>query len=375
MAGIYIHIPFCKKRCTYCDFYTEVAPKLIPKLVDSIVIELHCRKDYLQNATIQTIYFGGGTPSILDTKQFAVIFEAIYKLFNIDSNAEITFEANPDDLTPQFFQTISNLPFNRISIGIQSFEDEDLKRLNRRHTGTEAIDAVNNAQKHGFQNISIDLIYGLPYQDINKWRNQLKIALELDVQHISAYGLTYEEGTVLWKQRENGELKTVDDDTMNRMYLLLLKTMQQKGFEAYEISNFAKPGFKSKHNTSYWKQQPYIGVGPSAHSYDIKSRQWNISSIQKYISLINKNLPFFEKEELSIYDKYNDYIMVSLRTNDGLDMNTLEAYFGEELKEYCLKNIKSFVENKKIEIIDEKLRLTQKGIMISNLIIMELIKV
>ena len=151
--------------------------------------------------------------------------------------------------------------------------------------------------------------------------------------------------------------------------------MQQKGFEAYEISNFAKPGFKSKHNTSYWKQQPYIGVGPSAHSYDIKSRQWNISSIQKYISLINKNLPFFEKEELSIYDKYNDYIMVSLRTNDGLDMNTLEAYFGEELKEYCLKNIKSFVENKKIEIIDEKLRLTQKGIMISNLIIMELIKV
>lgn len=375
MAGIYIHIPFCKKRCTYCDFYTEVAPKLIPKLVDSIVKELHFRKDYLQNATIQTIYFGGGTPSILDTKQFAVIFEAIYKLFNIDSNAEITFEANPDDLTPHFFQTISNLPFNRISIGIQSFEDEDLKQLNRRHTGTEAIDAVKNAQKHGFQNISIDLIYGLPYQDINKWRNQLKMALELDVQHISAYGLTYEEGTVLWKQRENGELKTVDDDTMNRMYLLLLKTMQQKGFEAYEISNFAKPGFKSKHNTSYWKQQPYIGVGPSAHSYDIKSRQWNISSIQKYISLINKNLPFFEKEELSIYDKYNDYIMVSLRTNDGLDMNTLEAYFGEELKEYCLKNIKSFVENKKIEIIDEKLRLTQKGIMISNLIIMELIKV
>ncbi|MFZ4725863.1 MAG: radical SAM family heme chaperone HemW [Paludibacter sp.] len=375
MAGIYIHIPFCKKRCTYCDFYTEVAPKLIPKLVDSIVKELHFRKDYLQNATIQTIYFGGGTPSILDTKQFELIFEAIYNLFNIDSNAEISFEANPDDLTPLFFQTISNLPFNRISIGIQSFDDEDLKLMNRRHSGKEAIEAVKNAQKSGFKNISIDLIYGLPFQDINKWENQLKIAFKLDIQHISSYGLTYEEGTVLWKQRENGELKTVDDDTMNKMYQMLLNKMKQNGFEAYEISNFAKPGYRSKHNTSYWQQKPYIGVGPSAHSYNIKSRQWNISSIHKYISLINSNLPFFEKEELSIYDKYNDYIMVSLRTTEGLDVNYLEELFGTELKEYCLKNIKSFIENNKMEIKDGKIRLTQKGIMISNLIIMELFKI
>jgi oxygen-independent coproporphyrinogen-3 oxidase len=375
MAGIYIHIPFCKKRCTYCDFYTEVAPKLIPKLVDSIVKELHFRKDYLQNATIQTIYFGGGTPSILNTNQFELIFEAIYNLFNIDSNAEISFEANPDDLTPHFFQTIANLPFNRISIGIQSFDDKDLKLMNRRHSGMEAIEAVKNAQKSGFKNISIDLIYGLPFQDINKWENQLNIAFKLDIQHISSYGLTYEKGTVLWKQCENGELKTVDDDTMNKMYQMLLNKMWQNGFEAYEISNFAKPGYRSKHNTSYWQQKPYIGVGPSAHSYDIKSRQWNISSNHKYISLINSNLAFFEKEELNIYDKYNDYIMVSLRTTEGLDVNYLEELFGTELKEYCLKNIKSFIENNKLEIKDGKIRLTQKGIMISNLIIMELFKI
>jgi len=273
MAGIYIHIPFCKQRCTYCDFYTEVAPQFIPVLIDSIIRELNIRKDYLGNSQVSTIYFGGGTPSILSNEQFLLIFDAIYKLFTVAENAEITFEANPDDLTPEFLASLHELPFNRISIGIQSFDDKDLKRINRRHTSKQAVEAVKNAQKAGFGNISIDLIYGLPFQTLEAWGNQLDMALSLQIQHISAYGLTYEEGTVLWKQRENGKIEVVDDLVMNEMYLLLLDKIKIKGFEAYEISNFALPGYQSRHNSAYWKQEPYLGIGPSAHSYDVVSRQ------------------------------------------------------------------------------------------------------
>jgi len=374
MAGIYIHIPFCKKRCSYCDFYTEIAPKLIPSLVDAIVSELHLRKSYLQEESIKTIYFGGGTPSILSKSQFQKIIDTIYHLFVVEKNAEITFEANPDDLTPEFFSSISSLPFNRISIGIQSFDDDDLKRINRRHTAQEAIIAVNNAQRAGFTNISIDLIYGLPYQTVEGWVNQLDIALSLGIQHISAYGLTYEEGTQLWKQKEANEIEGVDDDTMNEMYAILLKKMDGNGFERYEISNFSLAGFRSRHNTSYWKQEPYIGVGPSAHSYNIKSRQWNIASITNYIKALNNNELFFEKEELTLFDKYNDYVMISLRTKEGIDLQKIESDFGTELANYCLKNIKTFIDSEKVDKIDYKLRLTPTGIQISNLILTELMK-
>jgi oxygen-independent coproporphyrinogen-3 oxidase len=266
MAGIYIHIPFCKRRCTYCDFYTEVAPQFIPVFIDSLVRELNIRKDYLANSPINTIYFGGGTPSILNREQFSMIFETIYNLFTVAGDAEITFEANPDDLTSAYLESIRTLPFNRISIGVQSFDDSDLKRINRRHTSVQAINAVKNAQNAGFGNISIDLIYGLPYQTPEAWEKQLDIAFSLEIQHISAYGLTYEEGTALWKQRESGKTEPVDETTMNKMYLLLLKKVKSNGFEAYEISNFAQRGFRSRHNSSYWKQEPYLGIGPSAHT-------------------------------------------------------------------------------------------------------------
>ncbi len=375
MAGIYIHIPFCKKKCTYCDFFTVVSPKFIPSLVDSIVKECFLRKDYLQNATINTIYFGGGTPSILNNEQFEQIFEAIFKLFNVAKNAEITFEANPDDLTVDFFTSIQSLPFNRISIGIQSFDDDDLIRINRRHTGNEAINAVKNAQQAGFNNLSIDLIYGLPFQTLASWEQQVEIALSLHVQHISAYGLTYEEGTPLWKQREKGLVKAVDDEIMNEMHLLLVDKIKQKGFEAYEISNFALPNFRSRHNTSYWKQDAYLGLGPSAHSYDLKSRQWNVSSITKYLKAVDENSSLFEKEELSLFDRYNDFVMVSLRTLDGLDVTLLEQEFGSELKSYCLQNIKSFIDNKKVEYSDGVLRLTTDGIQICNFILVQLMRV
>jgi oxygen-independent coproporphyrinogen-3 oxidase len=375
MAGIYIHIPFCNKRCTYCDFYTEVSPQSIPSLVKSIIKELELRKNYLPIEPINTIYFGGGTPSILKYEQFLIIFETIYSLFEVAKNAEITFEANPDDLTEVYLESLSSLPFNRISIGIQSFDDEDLKRINRRHTGNQAIEAVHIAQRFGFSNISIDLIYGLPFQTIEAWNNLLDTAFQLGVQHISSYGLTYEEGTELWKQRENNEITIVDDETMNQMYLLLIEKMNQNGFEKYEISNFSLQNFRSRHNTSYWKQEPYIGVGPSAHSYNLSSRQWNISSISEYICAINNNTTYFEFEKLTENDLYNDFVMVSLRTSDGLDLQMLEENFGTELKLYCLKNIKMFIESKKVYCFDNKLRLSADGIQISNLILTQIMKV
>ena len=375
MAGIYIHIPFCKQRCTYCDFYTEVAPQFIPVLIDSIVRELNIRKDYLQNSPINTIYFGGGTPSILSNEQFLLIFEAIYRLFTVAEDAEITFEANPDDLTPGFLTSLQALPFNRISIGIQSFDDKDLKRINRRHTSKQAVEAVKNAQKAGFGNISIDLIYGLPFQTLKAWVDQLDRALSLNIQHISAYGLTYEEGTELWKQRENGEIEVVDDLVMNEMYLLLLDKIKTKGFEAYEISNFALPGYQSRHNSAYWKQEPYLGIGPSAHSYDIVSRQWNIASITDYIKAINSGSDFYEREELSLNDRYNDFVMVSLRTAEGLDVKIMEKDFGPELAGYCLQNIKTFMDSEQVYYSEGKLRLTAEGIHISNLILIQLMKV
>lgn len=375
MTGIYIHIPFCKQRCTYCDFYTEVAPHLIPSLIDSILKELTLRKDYLQNAPINTIYFGGGTPSILNKDQFSVIFETIYKLYKVAKDAEITFEANPDDLSMDFLQTIKSLPFNRISIGIQSFDDKDLKRINRRHTSKQATEAVRAAQNAGFTNISIDLIYGLPFQTLDSWENQLDMALNLQVQHISAYGLTYEEGTLMWKQREKGEIESVDDIIMNKMYLLLVEKTKLKGFEAYEISNFALPNFRSRHNSSYWKQEPYLGVGPSAHSYDLISRQWNVASTTEYIKAINMNATFFEREELSLNDRYNDFVMISLRTSEGLNVPFMEKEFGPDLADYCLRNIRSFIESKQVYYSEGKLRLTPDGIQISNLILIQLMKV
>ena len=375
MAGIYIHIPFCKQRCSYCDFYTEVAPHYVEKIIKSIVREIEIRKKYLKNEIINTIYFGGGTPSILTYKQFSEIFKAIYSTYLVSESSEITFEANPDDLTVEFFKTIRSLPFNRISIGIQSFNDSDLININRRHNSQQAIKAVKNAQNAGFNNISIDLIYGLPLQSLDKWEEQLDIALSLNIQHISAYGLTYEEGTLLFNQREKGEIFAVVDDIMNEMYLLLVNKLKENGFEAYEISNFAQQNFRSKHNSAYWKKIPYIGIGPASHSYNLNSRQWNVASITKYIKAIENDMPFFEVENLTINDKYNDYVMVSLRTSEGVDIEYVEQEFGADFKLLCLQNIQPFIESKMIIKHNSKFSLTTSGILISNQIIIELLKV
>ncbi|MDR1584771.1 MAG: radical SAM family heme chaperone HemW [Prevotellaceae bacterium] len=375
MSGIYIHVPFCKQRCAYCDFYTEVAPQFIETYIDALVREFYLRKDYLPVAPVRSIYFGGGTPSVLSVAHFNRIFNAVSELYKLDEDAEITLEANPDDLTDAYLSEIASLPFERLSIGVQSFDDGDLKRINRRHTSLQAIEAVRNAQKAGFMNISIDLIYGLPGQDLERWKKQLEQAFALKVQHISAYGLTYEEGTKLWRQRAKGEVRATTDETMNEMYQLLLETVKNNGFEAYEISNFAKPGFRSRHNSSYWKQRPYIGLGPSAHSFDGVSRQWNVASIRKYTDALANNSPSFEREELTLFDRYNDYIMVSLRTSEGIDEAYIRLEFGKELASYCLENIKRFIQTEKIYRLNGNFRLTTAGILISDHIIMTLMKV
>jgi oxygen-independent coproporphyrinogen-3 oxidase len=375
MAGIYIHIPFCKQRCSYCDFYTRVAPRQINDTVNAIIREMEIRRDYLKDDLIQTIYFGGGTPSLLTAEHFQQIFEKLYSLFTVNAEAEITFEANPDDLTPAFFESIKHLPFNRISIGIQSFDDEELKKINRRHTGNEAIVAFLNARNAGFRNISVDLIYGLPLQTKQSWEIQLQKAIELNPEHISVYGLTYEEGTPLHKLRELGRVSSAADSEMIDMHLFMLQKMESAGYEAYEISNFAKSGFRSQHNSAYWKMKPYLGLGPSAHSYDRKSRSWNVSSIKNYNQAVFANEVFTESEMLSTDEKYNEYVMVSLRTMEGVDMDYLQNNFDIKYVQNFELIAKKFINDKLLIIKNKNICLTTKGILISNLIIEDFIVV
>ncbi|MEA4976338.1 MAG: radical SAM family heme chaperone HemW [Paludibacter sp.] len=376
MAGIYIHIPFCKQRCTYCDFYKETGSNnnQIDAFVEALIQELQLRKSYLNGDNISTVYFGGGTPSVLNFNQFKNIFNEIYNNFNVEDDAEITMEANPDDLTEEYLKTLSPLPFNRLSIGIQSFNNTHLKKINRRHDAQQAKDAVMNARKQGFKNISIDLIYALPGQTIEDWRNQLEDAFKLDVEHISAYGLTYEEGTALWKQRNKGLVKVTEDEVTLQMFDYMRLLMSEKGFESYEISNYAKPGFRSRHNSAYWQFIPYLGLGPSAHSFDGKSRQWNIASLQKYLQGITVLKPSFEKEILSEQDFYNDFIMVSLRTREGIDLIRLKNRFGDVLFDYCLQNAENQIKYGNLILNNNRLFLSDAGVHITNQIIVELMK-
>ena len=374
MASIYFHIPFCKQKCSYCDFYSQIAPQYIDSYIDAMIAELYLRKDYLPtNEKISSIYFGGGTPSLLSGKQFEKIFDAVNQVFITDKNAEITFEANPDDLSEIFFKEIENLPFNRLSIGIQSFNDKFLRKINRRHTAQQAVESIQRAKEHNFTNISIDLIFGLPNQTFSEWKADVKKILSLDIQHISAYCLTYEEGTQLFESRSAGQILETSEDILNKMYLFLIQSAEKQGFEHYEISNFAKNGFRAKHNSSYWNYGKYLGIGAAAHSFDGENRRWNIPSIEKYIAAIASNKPFFEQEILSRKDKYNEYIMLSLRTAEGVDYEFIRKNFQEEYENYFFNNIQKFIATKKI-ILTENNRyvLTKEGILISNSVISEL---
>ena len=394
MAGIYIHIPFCASRCIYCDFYSTTHGSKAEDYTAALINELRLRADYLKTdgriPTIETIYLGGGTPSTLPPTLLRRIFDAIYACYEVDDRAEVTIEANPDDLSLEKIRILNSLPVNRLSIGVQTFDDNKLRLLHRRHNGDQAIRAVHNCQDAGLDNISIDLIYGLPEQTLPDWEKDLDTALRLQIQHLSAYALIYEQNTPLWKMRQLRQVKEAPDELSLAMFELLRRKLTTGYFEHYEISNFARPGFRSRHNSSYWKGIPYLGCGPSAHSYDGNSRQWNISDLNTYIDKTGAcrsprdftNASWIEKEELSIFEKYNDLVITSLRTSDGLNLTALRKNFGTMLADYCLQAASPHIRqglleicSKKEQISEDLLKLTHRGIFLSDGIMSDLLYV
>ena len=373
MAGIYIHIPFCKRRCIYCDFFSTTQSDQKSTYVRTLCEELRIRKDYLQEEDIETIYLGGGTPSQLSQKELESIFTTIYNIYKVKENAEITLEANPDDLTPEYVSMLCQLPINRISMGIQTFQENTLKLLHRRHTAQQAVEAFYRCREAGFQNISIDLMYGLPGETLETWIHDLKQAIDLHPEHISAYHLIYEEGTVLWKLREECQVKEADEDLSVSLFSTLIDMLTQAGYQHYEISNFCLPGLHSQHNSSYWTGKKYLGCGPSAHSYNGFSRQWNVASLDKYMTGISSGQPDFELEELDLYTRYNDFVITSIRTCWGMPLSRLQTEYSEELYHYCLRMAKPHLEQGVLQLQDEVLKLTSKGIFVSDGIMSDLL--
>lgn len=373
MAGLYIHVPFCARRCIYCDFYSNTDRSLIEPYIQALLHEMELRADYLNGETIETIYLGGGTPSLLRETDLTRLFEKIDKLFGLGNANEITIEANPDDLHPDYVAQLRHLPINRISMGIQSFHDDDLKLLNRRHTAQEAIEAVGRCLRTGLDNISIDLIYGLPGQTPERWAKNLDTAISLGVPHLSAYHLTYEKGTQLDRLRETGLIRPVDEETSLTLFGQLIDRLNEAGYEHYEISNFARPGRYSRHNSAYWQGIPYMGLGPSAHSYNKVSRQWNIASIGQYIQAIRRDQLPFEREQLTPRDRYDDYIVTRTRTRWGLDPSEILEQFGPTYHDYFMRQAIKAEKGGMLEKHEGKFRLTRAGIFVSDSVMVDLL--
>lgn len=373
MAGIYLHIPFCKTRCIYCDFYSTTRSELTGRYVDALCRELEMRREYLQGDPIETIYFGGGTPSQLSGDDFEKVFATIERTFGMQHCREITLEANPDDLTPEYLQTLATLPFNRISMGIQTFDDATLKLLKRRHNASQAIRAVEACRQAGFQNISIDLIYGLPGETLERWEYDLQQAIGLKVEHISAYHLIYEEDTPIYKMLKQHQVSEVDEESSVDFFSLLIYRLTAAGYEHYEISNFCQPGKYSQHNTSYWQGVKYLGCGPSAHSFDGETREWNAASIDDYIKGINEEKRPFETEQRDTPTRYNEFIITSLRTIWGISLEQLHQQFGEELTAYCLRMADEHLKSHQLEQRNGALCLTREGIFVSDGIMSDLL--
>ncbi len=362
MSGIYIHIPFCKQACNYCDFHFSTSLHTKDALVNALIKEIEWRKSYLPNAKIETIYFGGGTPSVLSEKELGSIFDKIHHTFSIPSNAEITVECNPDDLNNDKLQVLKSLQVNRLSIGLQSFNEGELIWMNRAHNAIESESSVKRAQDKGFENITIDLIYGSKFSNLANWKKTLDKAIALDVKHISSYNLTIEEKTKLGYDFKTKKETAIDDDKSSDLFLEMIERLEKNKFTHYEISNFAKEGFVSKHNSNYWKGVSYFGFGPSAHSYDGESRQWNVSNNARYISKLEKNeSTFFEKEILTIENRFNEYLLTSLRTMWGIDMAWLKSHFDSELSVTLKQNIQPYLDKNLMVLKDNHYILTQSG--------------
>lgn len=388
MAGIYIHIPFCRSRCIYCGFYSTTALDLRQRYVDALCREMEIRsqRSEVRGERIETIYLGGGTPSQLTFDQLRQLFIYINKVYPLTPDSsplppEITIEVNPDDVTVEFAAVLQQLPVNRVSMGIQTFDDQRLRFLHRRHTSQQAIKAVDILRSAGIQNISIDLMYGFPGETLEQWEADIEAALALDVEHLSAYCLMIEEGTLLHKMFTDDCLLFTDDypdEEMERqMYEVLIDRLEAAGYEHYEISNFARPGFRSRHNSNYWNGTPYIGLGAAAHSYDIRSRSWNVADISQYIEGMERGERIFEEELLDDDTRYNDIVTVALRTKEGIDLNALS----EKHRNYCMKNARRYLNDGLLELSTIRgaesptLHLTRRGLFVSDMVMSDLMMV
>mgnify|MGYP001051861838 FL=1 len=375
MAGIYLHIPFCKQACNYCDFHFSTSLKMKASFVDALLTEIELRKSVFDQQTINSIYFGGGTPSLLSEEDLTRIFETLFTSFRVSPLAEITLEANPDDLSPDKIKVLKNTPINRLSIGIQSFRDEDLRFMKRAHNAKEALSSIKSCKQAGFTNLSVDLIYGTPGMDTSAWLENLNIAFDLDIPHISSYALTVEPNTELHHQILHQKVSNVDENQSAAQFELLTSQMKRNGYEQYEISNFCKPGAYSKHNSSYWKKDMYLGLGPSAHSFYDNKRLWNVSNNTKYVKSLAQNLLPLQEEVLSLEDRYNEYVMTSLRTKWGCSIAEIETNFSSELAAYFRNEIELYVSTQNVLVKNEVYYLSEKGKLLADKIASDLFKV
>ena len=400
MVSLYIHIPFCRSRCIYCGFYSTTALDLRQRYVDALCREMEIRGEWREmrgeRIDIETVYIGGGTPSQLTIPQLRQLFIYINKVYAhpLDTSfsshllpltTEVTIEVNPDDVTVEFAAMLSQLPINRVSMGVQTFDDQRLQFLRRRHTAQQAIEAVNRLRSAGIQNISIDLMYGFPGESLSDWESDIDTALSLNVEHISAYCLMIEEGTPLHKMFTVDGSQCVDEETERQMYYTLIDRLTAAGYEHYEISNFAKKGFRSRHNSNYWNGTPYIGLGAAAHSYDIRSRSWNVADINAYMEGIEHDERLFEEELLDDDTRYNDTVTVGLRTCEGINLDTLSKAH----RDYCMKNARRYLDDGLLELvtttnsshtslpspITSHLKLSRRGLFVSDMVMSDLMKV
>lgn len=372
MPGIYLHIPFCKQACTYCNFHFSTSVRLKDDLLSALIAEAHLQSEWFGGAEVTSLYLGGGTPSLLSADELKRLFEVIFTLHTVSANAEITLEANPDDLSPSYLRALASTPVNRLSIGIQSFSDAELHYMNRAHTAREAHVCIDHALEAGFANLTVDLIYGSPVSTAADWERSVRTVAEAGIQHVSAYALTVEPRTALAHAIKNGLSKAVDEDEAAARMEQLMELMEQYGYEQYEISNFAKPGRRAVHNSSYWAGEPYLGIGPSAHSYDgYAHRQWNVANNPAYIRSIQEGLIPCEKEVLSTSDRYNEYVMTSLRTSEGCAATRIAAFGADYVREFE-SGASGWIGRGLAEWHEGRLRLTRAGRLLADRIAADL---
>ena len=372
MAGIYIHIPFCFKACYYCDFHFSTSLNSKDQIISAICKELQLKRNYFDSGSIETIYFGGGTPSILDSSDLEKILNTIYKNFNILTSLECTLEANPNDLTKKKIISIIDLGINRISLGGQSFNDKQLKKMNRTHTSSQIESSIKLLQDLGLENINLDLMYGLPDLKYDSWKKDLKKSIDLGVTHLSCYCLTIEKGTVFDKMVKKGSIKIDSDETIKSQFLIMREVLMSNNFNHYEISNFCKPSYESKHNTSYWNGMKYLGIGPSAHSYNGKKRHWNVNNNFKYISAIKNREVFFEEEVLSRENIINEYILTRLRTSKGVSLKKLSQLTDKKQYNKLVNQMCNFTNESLLFYEKERFFLTEEGMILCDKITSDL---